>query len=88
MNNKTKLYFASFLFKKTSNLKLKAEHLLYNEKLYTTQIEFDIPSVFAILSTDKDIYNEVFNKSLKISNSLWQCHKPALLYCQDCPHLQ
>ena len=68
MNNKTKLYFASFLFKKTSNLKLKAEHLLYNEKLYTTQIEFDIPSVFAILSTDKDIYNEEFNKSLKLQN--------------------
>ncbi len=49
MKNKAKLYFASFLFKKTSNLKLKAEHMLYNEKLYTTQIEFDIPSVYSIL---------------------------------------
>ena len=48
--NKSKLYFASFLFKKTSNLELKSEHLLYNEKLYTTQIEFDIPSVFAIFA--------------------------------------
>ena len=35
MNNKAKLYLASFLFKRTSNLELKAEHLLYNEKLYT-----------------------------------------------------
>lgn len=50
MKNKAKLYFASFLFKKTSNLELKSEHLLYNEKLYTTHIEFDIPSVFAIVA--------------------------------------
>ena len=35
MKNKAKLYFASFLFKRTSNLELKREHLLYNEKLYT-----------------------------------------------------
>jgi hypothetical protein len=48
MKNKAKLYFASFLFTKTDFRELKAEHLLYNEKLYTTQIEFDIPSVFAI----------------------------------------
>lgn len=60
MSNKAKLYFASFLFKKTSNLELKAEHLLYNEKLYTTQAEFDIPSVFAIF-TEK-------NKKIKISD--------------------
>ena len=52
MSNKTKLYFASFLFKRTSNLELKAEHMLYNEKLYTTQIEFDIPSVYSILLKD------------------------------------
>lgn len=52
MKNKAKLYFASFLFKRTSNLELKREHLLYNEKLYTTQIEFDIPSVFSIISND------------------------------------
>ena len=50
MKNKAKLYLASFLFKRTSNLELKTEHLLYNEKLYTTQIEFDIPSVFAIFA--------------------------------------
>ena len=50
MSNKAKLYFASFLFKKTSNLDFKAEQMLYNGKLYTTQIEFDIPSVFAIVA--------------------------------------
>lgn len=61
MNDKSKLYFASFLFKKTSNLEMTPEHLLYNEKLYTTQIEFDIPSVYAILSTDESIRNDVFN---------------------------
>ena len=64
LNNKAKLYFASFIFKKTSNLELKAEHMLYNEKLYTTQIEFDIPSVFAIFNKD----NEVFNDVLKSQN--------------------
>ena len=68
MKNKAKLYFASFLFKKTSNLEMKAEHMLYNEKLYTTQIEFDIPSVFAILSKDKNVYNEEFNSALKSQN--------------------
>jgi hypothetical protein len=50
MKNKAKLYLASFLFTKTDFRELKADHLLYNEKLYTTQIEFDIPSVFAIFS--------------------------------------
>lgn len=64
MSDKSKLYFASFLFKKTSNLEMTPEHLLYNERLYTTQIEFDIPSVYAILSTDKNIRNDVFNKAL------------------------
>lgn len=68
MSNKSKLYFASFLFKKTSNLELKSEHLLYNEKLYTTQIEFDIPSVFAILSEDESVYNKEFNEALKSQN--------------------
>lgn len=48
MTDKSKLYLASFLFKRTSNLELKSEHMLYNEKLYTTHIEFDIPSVCAI----------------------------------------
>lgn len=57
MSNKAKLYFASFLFKKTSNLKLKSEHMLYNEKLYTTQIEFDIPSVYSILLNKSDSGN-------------------------------
>ena len=64
MNNKAKLYFASFLFKKTSNLELKAEHLLYNEKLYTTQIEFDIPSVFAIFNKDNKEFNIALSKAL------------------------
>jgi hypothetical protein len=68
MSNKAKLYFASFLFKRTSNLELKAEHMLYNEKLYTTQIEFDIPSVSAILSKDEKVRNEVFNLALKNQN--------------------
>ena len=49
MKNKTKFYLASFLFKKTSNLEMSTEQFLYNEKLYTTQIEFDIPSVRFIL---------------------------------------
>ena len=64
MKNKSKLYFASFLFKKTSNLKLKAEHMLYNEKLYTTQIEFEIPSIFSIVSK----HNEIFIEALKNQN--------------------
>lgn len=64
MKNKAKLYFASFLFKRTSNLELKAEHMLYNEKLYTTHIEFDIPSVFAITTED----NKIFNDALKYQN--------------------
>lgn len=68
MSDKSKLYFASFLFKKTSNLEMTSEHLLYNEKLYTTQIEFDIPSVFAILSKDESIYNKEFNDALKSQN--------------------
>ena len=61
MSNKAKMYFASFLFKKTSNLELKSEHLLYNEKLYTTQIEFDIPSSLSIFRNN----NEDFNNSLE-----------------------
>ena len=61
MGNKAKMYFASFLFKKTSNIELKSEHLLYNEKLYTTQIEFDIPSALSIFKNN----NEVFNNALK-----------------------
>ena len=68
MSNKAKLYLSSFLFKKTSNLELKSEHLLYNEKLYTTQVEFDIPSVFAIFNPNQDDDGEgqrVFNKALK-----------------------
>ena len=55
MKNKSKLYFASFIFRKTSNVELKTEHMLYNEKLYTTQIDFDIPSVFSILIDNKEI---------------------------------
>lgn len=68
MSNKAKLYLSSFLFKKTSNLELKSEHLLYNEKLYTTQVEFDIPSVFAIFNPNQDDDGEgqrEFNKALK-----------------------
>lgn len=65
LTDKSKLYFASFLFKRTSNLDMKPEQLLYNEKLYTTQIEFDIPSVYAILSKDESIYNKEFNEALK-----------------------
>ncbi len=60
LKNKSKLYLASFLFKRTADLELKAEHLLYNEKLYTTQIEFEIPSVSAIF----DNYNVDFNNAL------------------------
>lgn len=68
MNDKSKFYLSSFLFKKTSNLEMKPEHLLYNEKLYTTQIEFDIPSVYAIFSKDESIYNKVFNEALAKQN--------------------
>ena len=64
MSNKAKLYFSSFLFKKTSNLEMKVEHLLYNEKLYTTQIEFDIPSVSSIFTK----YNKDFNNALNAQN--------------------
>lgn len=68
MSNKAKLYLSSFLFKKTSNLELKSEHLLYNEKLYTTQVEFDIPSVFAIFNPNQSDDGEgqkKFNDALK-----------------------
>lgn len=68
MSNKAKLYLSSFLFKKTSNLELKAEHLLYNEKLYTTWAEFDIPSVFAIFNPnqyDDGEGQKKFNDALK-----------------------
>ena len=68
MSNKAKLYLSSFLFKKTSNLELKSEHLLYNEKLYTTQVEFDIPSVFAIFNPnqyDDGDGQRKFNEALK-----------------------
>ena len=71
MSNKAKLFLASFLFKKTSNLELKAEHLLYNEKLYTTQVEFDIPSVFAIFNPnqgDDEDGQKKFNNALKLQN--------------------
>lgn len=65
MKNKSKFYLTSFLFKKTSNLKLKSEHMLYNEKLYTTEIEFDIPSVFAIFTNSNDVN---FADALKSQN--------------------
>ena len=65
LSNKTKLYFTSFLFKKTSNLELKAEHLLYNEKLYTTQIEFDIPSAFGIVNKENEDFNKALYDALK-----------------------
>ena len=69
MNNRAKLYFASFLFKKTSNLELKSEHMLYNEKLYTAQVEFDIPSVFSIFYPESDDDNQKeFNNTLKSQN--------------------
>lgn len=64
MNNKEKFYLSSFLFKKTSNLQMTSEQLLYNNKLYTTQIDFDIPSAFAIFNKD----NEVFNGLLQSQN--------------------
>ena len=65
MSNKTKLYLASFLFKKTSDVKLKSDNLLYNEKLYTKQIEFDIPSMFAILHTSSKYQDSDLNDSIK-----------------------
>ena len=65
MSNKSKLYFASFLFKKTSNLYMKAEHMLYNEKLYTTQIEFDIPSVYDIFKGENIDFNKALSKALE-----------------------
>ena len=67
MSNKAKMYFASFLFKKTSNLELKSEHLLYNEKLYTTQIEFDIPSALSIFRNDNEVFNNLLeNQGVKL----------------------
>ena len=61
MKNKSKIYFASFLFKRRTNVEYKPEHFLYNEKLYTTQIDFDIPSIFDIFTN----YNKDFNDALK-----------------------
>lgn len=64
LKNKSKIYFASFIFRRKSNLHLKAEHMLYNEKLYTTHIEFDIPSAFAIFNNE----NKDFGNVLKSQN--------------------
>lgn len=64
MSNKAKIYLASFLFKRTTNVDLKAEHMFYNEKLYTKQIEFDIPSVFGIFTR----YNSDFCAALEYEN--------------------
>lgn len=64
MKNKAKFYLTSFLFERTQNRDFKEEHMLYNEKLYTTQIEFDIPSIFAIFTKD----NVIFNEALKSQN--------------------
>lgn len=64
MSNKTKLYFASFLLKRTSNINITQEQFLYNEKLYTTQIEFDIPNVTSIFANE----NYLFVEALKSQN--------------------
>ena len=69
MSNKEKFYFASFLFKKTSNIELKSEHLLYNEKLYVSQIEFDIPSVYSILIKDSVSANSDSDSDINIKFS-------------------
>ena len=60
MSDKTKFYLSSFLLEKSYDRTFKSENLLYNEKLYTTHIEFDIPSIASIIKTD----NEVFNMAL------------------------
>ena len=65
MSNKTKLYLASFQFKKTHNLILNAEHFLYNEKLYTKHVEFDIPCIFSIVKKDNKVFNNAIYKALK-----------------------
>ena len=64
LNNKSKLYFTSLLFKKTLNLDVTSEQLLYNGKLYTTQIEFDTPSIFAIFSNDNIVFNQKLFKKI------------------------
>lgn len=64
LNNKAKIYFASFIFRKTSNVYMEPEQLLYNGRLYTTQIEFDIPSAYAFFVKD----NINFNNALKQQN--------------------
>lgn len=60
MSDKTKFYLSSFLLEKSYDRTFKSENLLYNEKLYTTHIEFDIPSIASIIKND----NEVFNMAL------------------------
>lgn len=57
LKNKSKMYLSSFIFRRTSNLEFKAEHMLYREKLYTAQAEFDIPSVYAIFGNDNVDFN-------------------------------
>ena len=68
MKDKSKLYLASFLFKKTTNSDLSVEHMLYNGNLYTTQIEFDIPSVYSIFIENNEIFN---NALLRSDNSTY-----------------
>lgn len=60
MSDKTKFYLSSFLLEKSFDRTFKSENLLYNEKLYTTHIEFYIPSISSIIKNN----NEVFNMAL------------------------
>ena len=60
MSDKTKFYLSSFLLEKSYDRTFKSENLLYNEKLYTTHIEFYIPSISSIIKNN----NEVFNRAL------------------------
>lgn len=66
LKNKGKLYLSSFLLKRTADFELKSENLLYNEKLYTTQITFEIPSILSIFNKE----NEDFNKILLENNDI------------------
>ena len=66
LKNKGKLYLSSFLLKRTADFELKSENLLYNEKLYTTHITFEIPSILSIFNKE----NEDFNKILLENNDI------------------
>lgn len=62
MKDKSKLYLSSFLFDRTTKPEFKSENMLYNGKLYTSHIEFEIPSISDIFKYNKYNINQDSDK--------------------------